>query len=196
MFFKFQKIVGMLVIPMGVGIFCFRDLITYLLLGSQWMEASMFIGLWGLTSSITIVLSHYSSEIYRAKGRPRLSVLAQVLHIVVLWPVILIAVKYGFETLYVSRVLVRLQLILVNIVIMYLVIKISPWKMFQNVLVSCLSAIIMGIIAYALLHITSDNWWQYMSIVICVLVYIIVILLFPKEREMLKPFIQKFKSRL
>lgn len=196
MFFKFQKIVGMLVIPMGVGIFCFRDLITNLLLGSQWMEASMFIGLWGLTSSITIVLSHYSSEIYRAKGRPKLSVLAQVLHIIVLWPVILIAVKYGFETLYVSRVLVRLQLILVNIVIMYLVIKISPWKMFQNVSVSSLSAIIMGIIAYALLHITSDNWWQCMSIVICVLVYIIVILLFPKEREMLKPFIQKFKSRL
>ena len=104
MFFKFQKLVGILVIPIGVGIYCFSDLIV-LILGEQWTEAAGFIGLWGLTSSITIVLSHYSSEIYRAKGRPKLSVLAQVLHLIVLWPVVLIAVKYGFETLYIHLVL-------------------------------------------------------------------------------------------
>lgn len=191
MFFKFQKIVGMLVIPMGVGIFCFRDLITNLLLGSQWMEASMFIGLWGLTSSITIVLSHYSSEIYRAKGRPKLSVLAQVLHIIVLWPVILIAVKYGFETLYVSRTLIRLQMILVNIIIMYFVIKISPWKMLQNIFVPCMSSFIMAIASYGLLQINQSDRWQYMAIAICIIIYFSIMFCFHKERKMLIAFIQK-----
>lgn len=196
MFFKFQKMVGMLVIPIGVGIFCFRDLITKLLLGTQWMEASMFIGLWGLTSSITIVLSHYSSEIYRAKGRPKLSVLAQVLHIIVLWPVVLIAVKYGFETLYVSRALIRLELILVNLIIMYFIIKITPWSMFKNISASCLSALIMAIFAYGLLQINQSDWWQYLSVVICTIVYLIVVLCFPNERKILNPFIQKIKSKL
>ena len=196
MFFKFQKMVGMLVIPIGVGIFCFRDLITKLLLGTQWMEASMFIGLWGLTSSITIVLSHYSSEIYRAKGRPKLSVLAQVLHIIVLWPVVLIAVKYGFETLYVSRALIRLELILVNLIIMYFVIKITPWSMFKNISVPCFSASIMAISAYGLLQINQNDWWLYLSIAICTIVYLIVILFFPNERKILNPFIQKIKSKL
>lgn len=196
MFFKFQKMVGMIIIPMGVGIFCFRDLITKLLLGSQWMEASLFIGLWGLTSSITIVLSHYSSEIYRAKGRPKLSVLAQVLHIIVLWPILLITVKYGFETLYISRALIRLELILVNLIIMYAIIKISPWKMFKNISVFCLSALIMGIVAYGLLQLYPNDWWQYVAIVICVIVYFMVISLFPEERKIINLLIQKIKSKL
>lgn len=89
MFFKFQKLVGILIIPIGIGIFLFSDLITQILLGSQWMEASPFIGLWGLTSAISIVLAHYSSEVYRSIGKPKLSVLAQWLHIIVLWPVLL-----------------------------------------------------------------------------------------------------------
>ena len=99
LFFRFQKIVGLLVIPIGVGIFLFRDLVTEVLLGHQWLEAANFIGLWGLTSSITIVLSHYCSEIYRAKGRPKLSVLAQVLHILCLVPTVLWAINYGFDFL-------------------------------------------------------------------------------------------------
>ena len=75
MFFSFQKLVGILVIPLGVGIFLFQDLITTILLGNQWHEAAHFIGLWGLTSAVTIVLSNYCSEVYRAKGKPKLSVL-------------------------------------------------------------------------------------------------------------------------
>ena len=77
MFFSFQKIVGILLIPLGVGIFLFSDLITDILLGDQWGEASHFIGLWGLTSSITIVFAYYCSEVFRAKGKPKLSTLAQ-----------------------------------------------------------------------------------------------------------------------
>lgn len=97
MFFRFQKLVGILIIPIGIGIFLFSDLITQILLGSQWMEASPFIGLWGLTSAITIVLAHYSSEVYRSIGKPKLSVLAQWLHIIVLWPVLLFYVKEGLR---------------------------------------------------------------------------------------------------
>ena len=115
LFFRFQKSVGLLIIPLGMGIFMFKGLVTDIVLGDQWTEAAGFVGLWGLTSAITIILSHYSSEVYRAKGKPKLSVLAQVLHIVVLWPTILIAVRYGFETLYVSRSLARLQLVAMNL---------------------------------------------------------------------------------
>ena len=49
MFFCFpKKFVGILLIPLGVGIFLFSDLITDILLGDQWGEASHFIGLWGI----------------------------------------------------------------------------------------------------------------------------------------------------
>lgn len=191
LFFKFQKLVGLLVIPLGVGIFCYSDLITKILLGNQWLEASSFIGLWGLTSAVTIVLSHYSSEVYRAKGRPRLSVLAQALHIVVLLPAVLIAVKYGFETLIVTRALVRLELILVNLVIMYIVVKISPWKMFKNISYSIFSSMIMAVVAFLIKDVYDAIWWQFVSVVICTLVYFIVILVPSSNRQLLHSLLAK-----
>lgn len=191
LFFKFQKLVGLLVIPLGVGIFCYSDLITKILLGNQWLEASSFIGLWGLTSAVTIVLSHYSSEVYRAKGRPRLSVLAQVLHIVVLLPTVLIAVKYGFETLSVTRALVRLELIFVNLIIMYIVVKISPWKMFKNISYSILATLIMAVVAFLIKDVYDAIWWQFVSVVICTLVYFIVILVPSSNRQLLHSLLAK-----
>lgn len=191
LFFKFQKLVGLLVIPLGVGIFCYSDLITKILLGNQWLEASSFIGLWGLTSAITIVLSHYSSEVYRAKGRPRLSVLAQVLHIVVLLPAVLIAVRYGFETLSVTRAIVRLELIFVNLIIMYIVVKISPWKMFKNISYSILATLIMAVVAFLIKDVYDAIWWQFVSVVICTLVYFIVILVPSSNRQLLHSLLAK-----
>lgn len=191
LFFKFQKLVGLLVIPLGVGIFCYSDLITKILLGNQWLEASSFIGLWGLTSAITIVLSHYSSEVYRAKGRPRLSVLAQVLHIVVLLPAVLIAVKYGFETLSVTRALVRLELIFVNLIIMYIVVKISPWKMFKNISYSILATLIMAVVAFLIKDVFDTLWWQLVSVLICSIVYFIIILGPSSNRQLLHSLLAK-----
>lgn len=184
MFFKFQKIVALLVIPLGVGIFCFSDLITNLL-GNQWIEASGFIGIWGLTSSITIVLSHYCSEIYRAKGLPKLSVLAQILHIIVLWPTVLFSVKYGFEILYISRSIVRFEIIIVNLIILYYVLNISSIKMLTNISVPCFAATIMGITSYLLLIINQNFVWQILSIIISIIVYIIIIMCFSNERKIL-----------
>ena len=152
LFFRFQKYVALMVIPLGVGMFFYSDLVTRLLLGSQWMETSGFIGLWALTGAFVIVLSHYSSEVYRAKGRPRLSVLAQVLHIVVLLPAVLIAVRYGYEALYITRSLVRLEMILVNLTIMYVVVRMSPWKMLSGIGPSCIAAAVMGAAAWGMLH--------------------------------------------
>lgn len=184
MFFSFQKMVGILIIPMGVGIFCFKDLVTRLLLGNQWLEASGFIGLWGLTSSLTIVLSHYASEVYRAKGKPKLSVLAQVLHIIVLWPTVFISVKYGFEVLYISRALVRVELILVNLIILFILLKISPFKMIYNVFPSCISATFMACV-YFILPLTNSIFIQILYIVICILTYFVSICIFTKERNIL-----------
>lgn len=181
LFFKFQKTVGILIIPLGVGIFIFSDLLTRVFLGEQWMEASHFIGLWGLTSAITIVMSHYSSEVYRSMGRPKLSVLSQWLHIAALWPVVLIFVNKGFDTLCVARSLVRLEGILVNLIIMRVCIKMDIGKMIINVLPSLFAATAMLLV---LLLPQSENVWIELSyILISICIYMGIIICFPKERE-------------
>lgn len=195
MFFKFQKTVALVVIPFGVGIYCFSDLITNILLGDQWLEASGFIGLWGLTSAITIVLAHYSSEVYRSKGKPRLSVLVQWLHMIVLYPVVIIAIKYGFEVLYISRALVRLELVFVNLIMMYMVIKISPWTMFKNISVPTFASIIMLVVSCLLLNISDSIIWHIACVAIAIITYFGIIALFPNDRKQLLTFITKIKRK-
>ena len=194
MFFKFQKLVSILVMPIGVGIFIFSDLITKILLGQQWLEASSFIGLWGLTSAITIVLAHYASEVYRSIGKPKLSVLAQWLHIIVLCPVLLIFVQKGYSSLCMARAIVRLELVLVQLLLMGLVVKMNIWKMFKNVLPSTLAASAMLLIL--LLPSSESILQQFLYILICICIYFVVIMLFPEERMLclnLKTIIKRSK---
>lgn len=193
LFFRFQKIVGLLVIPIGVGVFMFRDFVTGIILGSQWSEAAGFVGLWALTSSITIVLSHYCSEIYRAKGKPKLSVIAQWLHIIVLWPTVQIAVKYGFETLYVARSLVRLEGIIVNLCILFFVIKFPVNRMISNILPSIMAAVCMMVVLFFPTMESILGNILYMGI--AAIIYFLVIILFREERDILKNLPRIIKNR-
>ena len=193
LFFRFQKVVGLLIIPMGMGLFIFKDLATELILGSQWYEASGFVGLWGLTSAVVIVLSHYSSEVYRAKGKPKLSVLSQVLHILFLWPTVLIAAKYDFVVLYTARSLVRIQGIVVNLLIMGLIIKLPIGKMLNNILPSIIAAICMLVVL--LLPATDSLILNIFYVSIAAIVYFVVIMFFPKDRKVLFDIPKMIKNK-
>lgn len=195
LFFKFQKIVGILIIPMGVGIFCFNRFVTDILLGDQWAEAASFIGLWGLTSSLTIVLSHYSSEVYRSIGKPKLSVLAQLLHIIVLCPAMLIAVTHDWEAIYTTRAIVRLELILVNLVLMHYIVKISPAEMIKNITPSIIAATIMGICGFYLASLGCSVLWNTLAIIICIIIYFATISLFKSDRKILRNFAEHIIKR-
>lgn len=182
-FFKFQKVVSILVIPLGVYIYTFRFLLTDVLLGSQWHQAADFIGLWGLTSSITIVLGHYSSECYRAKGKPQLSLFVQITHIAVLIPIVLWAIPHGFNFLCEARSVVRLEYIIASMVLMPIFVKISPWAMIKNIFPAILGGIMIIIVRFVIPSI--DILPTIIAIIISTIAYIGVIMSFPQERHIL-----------
>ncbi|MBO6125092.1 MAG: lipopolysaccharide biosynthesis protein [Bacteroidaceae bacterium] len=196
MFFRFQKLVSIFVIPLGVGIFLFSNLITTLLLGEQWKDAANFIGWWGLTSAIIIVLSFYCSEVYRAKGKPKLSVLSQFLHIAFLIPTVLIFVQYDFSILCIARSCVRLTAIVIDLTILYCITHISPKEMWQNIHVSVLAA--LGMAAFATTLPSTDNTLiQLGYVILCSSIYFAIIMLFPKERNIiLRTKSQFFKKNI
>ncbi|QUG86550.1 lipopolysaccharide biosynthesis protein [Bacillus nitratireducens] len=181
-FFKMQRLISILVFPMGIGVFLYSELATQILLGNKWNEASGVIGVWALSSSITIVLGHYCSEVYRAKGRPKLSFLAQILHLVVLVPVCLISAKYGFWALVYTRSWIRLEGILVHFLLMKYVVGFPVMKMISNVLPMVISSVIMGITGYLLKQLNNGYAWSLLSILICIISYFSFLCLFPKVR--------------
>lgn len=188
---KFQKTTGLVLLPLGVGIFMFRDLLTNVMLGNQWMEATGFLGLWGLMEAVTVIFARFCSPVYPAVGKPRVSVVVQISHLVILIPAIIISGQYGFKTLYITRSLVRLELVLVNLIAVYVMIKQSPWKMLVNIVPETVSSIIMAVVAYLLLLLNDNIILSFVWVVICIGVYFLSLYyLFPKERSIINSLLQ------
>lgn len=181
----FQKYTGVLLLPLGFGIFVFSDMITMIMLGSQWHEASTFIGLWALMEVITVIFARFCSNVYPAIGKPRLSVVVQLSHLLVLVPAVIISGQYGFSALYVTRSLVRLELVLVNFVAVYYTIKLPALKMIINVLPQLVASIMMACFGWFLLSLSSNSWMSILWVFLCIVFYFALLWLLPSERPLL-----------
>lgn len=181
LFLRIQRLVAFFIFPIGAGIFLYNDFATMIFLGDQWTQASDIIGIWALTSAIMIVLGHYSSELYRARGNPRLSFIAQVLHLIFLVPTCIISLRYGFWVLVYARALIRFQFVLVHLVIMKYVIKFPLGEMFSNIAQPFFFTILMGLFAVIMQYISSGFVWSLVSIGICIAVYLTMLGIFARN---------------
>lgn len=194
LFLKFQRMVAMVVLPMGVGIFVYRSEITRILLGNQWDEASLLLGTWGLIYSFSIIFGNLISEVYRSKGRPKLSVLAQILHLVALIPVCYISAKTSFYDLSIWRPLIRIEFIVVHFCIMYKAFGMSPIRMIKNIMPYFCAAGAMGAIGVLFHYVITQEWIRYGTIAVCAFVYVVVLILIPSTRIELYAMLKAVKG--
>lgn len=181
MFYKVQKIVAYIVFPMGVGIFLYSDLVTAIMMGEKWSEASSIIGIWGLTSAIRIVLTSLYSEVYRAKGRPKLSVVVQSIHLIFLIPICLVGVELGFGKLVYMRALIRLEGVITGLIVMNFIMNFKVRDILGNILKPLVLTLLMSCVAVILKIISGSIIWSLISIIICILVYGILMSIVAKK---------------
>lgn len=200
-YYSFQRITALLIFPMGIGVFIFRDLVTSILLGSQWFEASQFIGLWGLISAMACVLSNYNGEVLRSKGKPKWSLVLQIQHLAFLIPTLVITSQKGFESLYIARSLIRFEHMFFGLLLIKLLFGFKFRDIFKNILPPMISTIIMGVVGWGLKQISTGIIWQFTVIAICIVVYFSVLwIVFPKtllafcEIDLVNKLLQKLKK--
>lgn len=178
---NYMQGISVLVIPLGAGMWMYRDLVISILLGNQWMEAKNFIGILGIINSLVLVFGSYCNGLYNAIGKTKLSLLTQILQLIVLVPVLLIYAPLGFEKLYVARSLARLELILVQFIIMGLVIKFPIKDMVKKTIPSFVCTIIMITANIPLMHFGDSIYGQILGVLVCVTVYFVVMRLLYKN---------------
>lgn len=182
--FLMQRRTSLLLIPLGVGVFVYRDLARQVLFGSQWVEADMMIGLTAVMTCVVICTCYFCSEVYRSLGSPRVSTLVQVLHVCFVIPVLWFTAG-DFNLLVWSSNLVSIQFILVHFIMMAWLIKINPLFMFANTWHYYFAATIMGLFGYYSRIFVNGVWYDWGSILLCVVVYFGVLCLWSQERDML-----------
>ncbi len=193
-YYKIQRVTAIIVIPMGVGIYVYRDFVTEIILGGQWAEAADLVGLWGLMIALSIVLGYFASEVYRSKGKPRVSLVVQLVHIAFLIPAVIIGLNLGYDILALMRSLVRIEMIISHMLILHIMFGINAWKTLLNIYPQVLSAIVMGVAGYAMLQISDNLIWKIASVLICIVVYFAIVMIFPTVRKEILGFIRRKKS--
>lgn len=196
-YYKYQRLSAIILIPLGVGMFVFSDLVTWVLLGSQWGDAVDFIGIWALMSTIAIVLNNFCSTFFRSKGKPKIALMLQIIYFAVYLPTILWAVKKDFDAFCLINSLLMICPIINSNIVMKFVFRFKTRQTICNVLPMVLSAILMGAIGFLVKNLVSGIWWQFISVFICIILYFSILFLFPKTRKEIFdiPIIKKFISR-
>lgn len=191
-FFRFQGLVSLLLIPMGVGLYIYRELATGILFGKQWEEAALLVGLWGLISTFLIVFSDYSSIIFVSKGKPKISFLSQILYLSLMLPALIFSVRYSFETVIYVRVFIRLGGMVINLIFLNYCFRISPLRMFKNVYPALIGSLFMAGAAWFLRKLYSTVPWMLFSILICMMVYFAILMLISDSRKNLMGLAKQF----
>ena len=195
-FLTFQRYMALFLVPLGVGMFVYQDFIVQILLGPQWKLAGIVLGLWALSSSLVTAISYLISEAFRAKGMPNISFLAQMLHLIVLIPVIYICVQYDFTTFVYARSIVRIQMIGVLLYLLAVYVKMDAWSVIFNIKTYIITSAIIGIGSYALLHLYNSMIWTIFCICVSLISYLVVLYLFPTERVVLTKIWDSALARL
>lgn len=195
-FLTFQRYMALFLVPLGVGMFVYQDFIVQILLGPQWKLAGIVLGSWALSSSLVTAISYLISEAFRAKGMPNISFLAQMLHLIVLIPVIYICVQYDFTTFVYARSIVRIQMIVVLLYLLAIYVKMDAWSVIFNIKAYIITSAIVGVGSYALLHLYNSMIWTIFCICISLISYLVVLYLFPTERIILTKIWDSALARL
>lgn len=195
-FLTFQRYMALFLVPLGVGMFVYQDFIVEILLGPQWKLAGIVLGSWALSSSLVTAISYLISEAFRAKGMPNISFLAQMAHLFVLIPVIYVCVQYDFTTFVYARSIVRVQMIAVLLYLLAIYVGMNAWLVIRNIKSYIIASSVVGTGSYVLLHLHNSMIWTIFCICISLILYLVVLYLFPTERIILTKIWESVLLRL
>lgn len=183
-FFNMQRILAYILLPMGFGIFLYRELAVKIVFGSGWEDAEFVIAFWSLASIFRILLVSLNSAIYISKGKPKISVYLQLLDILILIPCCVCGVKYGLMTFVIVRCIARLDIVIPSLIIISKVFDISVKRLAMNLTKPMAISLLMFVVGFLTKNIYDSFAWQFISIFICMICYCGLFVVFAKEDMM------------
>lgn len=112
-FLHIEKLVMYVLFPICIMMFFYRDLITIILFGENWMEAANIIGAWILMMMISVVIYSFPAEVFKSQGMPKYLFFYQLIYLLCLIPICIYASRIGFwEFVYTRAACISIQFLL------------------------------------------------------------------------------------
>lgn len=175
-FFDIFKIMGYVTIPMGVALFFFRDIITYILLGSQWGEAADILGAWGLMLMCSIIFYTFTAELYKSTGIPKILFLFQCTYLLFLIPVCIYSVKMGFWEFVYGRCLCVLEQVFMSLIFLKYFYKMRVRHILRTLLNPALASsviVLFGIVNSVFFY--KENIVNFIFLIFSIISYALIV---------------------
>ena len=195
-YYSFLKGIGILTIPLGVGILMYDDLVCSILLGSQWKDATIVIGVWGFVLAESVIFNGMSGAVIISVGRPRELFISNISQAIVMIPAFFIGSKYGFEKMVIITTIVRIELPAIQTLIMCRVSNIHISEVISVLKKYIIATIIMGVTALVLKQLYSGIIYEIVSVIICVATYFGILFIIPEGRNEMVGIYNTFKDKI
>lgn len=185
-FLKTQRLVAVILLPLGMGLYLYRDFATWILFGEAWAEASDIVGIMSITTALRVIFVSIYSEVFRAKGKFYLPFILQLVDLCILIPVCVMSVRNGFWSLVYARAFARLDLVIITVLGAWKMCGITLKNTWKTIFPAMIATVVMTGSALVLQRIGTQVIWSFVSIFICMAVYFMVLFLFKDSRKMLQ----------
>lgn len=196
LFANYIKYVAYIVFPFGFSIGLYSDLVTIILLGDNWIEASTVIACLGFTFPLGLLIGQYNSYYFRALGKPKLALTVQTIYSALMIVFMLWAVEKSFYFFSIVAGSISVIYVLISNTALKIVFN-FPYKVLFQGWLPILTAIIFMIVASMLMKFYSkDYYFSFISWFVSLFVYVFILISIPSSRNDLFSFVFYFKGKI
>lgn len=180
-FLDAQKTLTYILLPMAAGICIFRELAVRVAFGAGWEDAEIVVGVWALASVLRVLFVSINTAVYVTKGKPKISLYLQLVDMAILIPTCIYGIRYGFEKFVLIRGIARLDIIIPSFIILSKMFGIRFRSIARNAVKPLMGTAVMSAVGILLKGIDKNLFWDFGSILICIVVYFTFMILFARE---------------
>jgi PST family polysaccharide transporter len=192
---KFQRLASFILIPMSVGIFIYSTFVTRIFLSWERLEAAPLLAVNALYGTLNTLVNRPASDVLYGRGHLAISAIISGVGLVTTAVTLLIFAPMGFLPTCYAITAVRSVTCLLPIAVTRVKFKFSVSKQLRQMIPALISSVVMAAAAYLLRSAGGEDWWSFVSIGICAVVYFAVLSLFPSFRYEAKNYLQSRKQK-
>lgn len=194
-YMNFLKGIGIFTIPLGVGLLMFDDVVCRILLGNQWGDATLIIGLWGFVLAESVIFNGMSGAVILSLGKPKELFISNIVQAILMVPAFYFGGKLGFKQMVIITSIVRVQLPAFQTFMACRLSKISFREIFAVIRKYCVASIMMGIFAIFVKKYCYNMFMSVFFVCICAVVYFMTLYCIPEGRCEINNYLFYFKLK-
>lgn len=196
-FLNIQRGLCLFMIPLATGLTIYSGFATNVLLGSQWLEASMIIAVNAIPSAFRSIFISLNGDVFRSKGYFSIPLYLEALDLIITIPICMfVLIKYGFWPFVIVRAITKMLLFFPEVYLLNRYCQITSNSIVKNAYPYVVASVLMLLIAQVLQAVADNILWIIISVFICMITYLVALFGISSSRNELLYWMKKLRLQI